>query len=148
MDLGTAVRQLLSEICGESLRHAKAHTAVEALETPGVRRSLGAHIEAAFGVRVPDEDLARLRTVRDVVQCVRLYRWAKRVEDERPQASAAEDVSATSETTPATDTPTTIAAQALDPQQRRFRITRRRAIEPPPASLGERPPATPGSKRL
>jgi hypothetical protein len=41
------------------------------------RRLLSANIEATFGVRVPN-DLARLTTVRDVLQCVASLGEARR----------------------------------------------------------------------
>jgi hypothetical protein len=132
MHLGAAVRQLLTDACDADLRHAKAHTIVEALESPSTRRRLGADIETTFGVRVSESDLARLSTVRDVLQCVRLYRWAKRVETDRGEAGAAESAAVAG-----ADTPATIAARALDPRQQTFRITRRPTVEPPAAPVGE-----------
>ncbi len=151
MHFGAAVRELLSATCDADLRHAKPHTVVEALESPRTRRRLGANIEATFGVRVPEDDLARLSTVRDVLQCVRLYRWGKRVESDRALAAVAPAVDATAGDTPAADanadvpTPTTIAAHALDPEQQTFRFTRRRAVAPT-APLDDRPAAR-GPKR-
>ena len=154
MHFGAAVRQVLSVACGDDLRHAKAHTVVAALRSPQTLRLLAANVEAAFGVRVPDEDLARLKTVRDVLQCVRLRRWVTRVEADMrartpfaateadPDAPIAADVSADADA----PTPTTIAARAVDPRQQTFRFTRRRHVTPA-APLVDRPPATRGPKR-
>ena len=143
MHFGAAVRELLSVTCDVDLRHAKPHTVVDALESPPTRRLLGANIEATFGVRVPAGDLARLTTVRDVLQCVRLHRWLRRVERERAaaQLTAGVDVSAA-----AAPTPTTIAARAVDPAQQTFRFTRRRAADAARA-LDHRPAARRGPKR-
>jgi len=80
MHFGAAVRELLTATCGEDLRHAKAHRVIDALESARTRRMLGANIAATFGVHVTADDLARLTTVRDVLQCVRLYRWTQRME--------------------------------------------------------------------
>jgi hypothetical protein len=146
MHFGAAVRELLSATCGEDLRHAKPHRVIDALASARTRRLLGANIAATFGVRVAARDLARLTTVRDVLQCVRLYRWAERVErgrdallpdvtDDASQACAkASPEDATAVDVP---TPTTIAARAVDPEQQRIRITRRRAgATSPPAERG------------
>ncbi len=144
MHLGAAVRQLLSTTCDADFRHAKPHTVVEALESPRTRRLLGANIEATFGVRVPEDDLARLTTVRDVLQCVRLHRWVKRVERDRDAAAVATDVGMSTGDAP---TPTTIAARALDPDQQTFRFTRRRPVGAI-APLDDRPAASRRPKRL
>jgi hypothetical protein len=125
MHFGAAVRELLSVTCDVDLRHAKPHTVVDALESPPTRCLLGANIEATFGVRVPAGDLARLTTVRDVLQCVRLHRWLTRVERERAAAQLMADVDASAAAAP---TPTTIAARAVDPDQQTIRFTRRRAV--------------------
>jgi hypothetical protein len=142
MHFGAAVRELLSVTCDVDLRHAKPHTVVDALESPRTRRLLGANIEATFGVRVPAGDLAHLMTVRDVLQCVRLHRWAKRVERERDAALLMAGVDASA----AAPTPTTIAARAVDPDQQTFRFTRRHAAGPAGA-LDHRPAASRGPKR-
>jgi len=143
MHFGAAVRELLSVTCDVDLRHAKPHTVVDALESPPTRRLLGANIEATFGVRVPAGDLARLTTVRDVLQCVRLHRWLRRVERERAAAQLTAGVDASVAAAP---TPTTIAARAVDPDQQTFRFTRRRAADAPGA-LDHRPAARRGPKR-
>jgi hypothetical protein len=143
MHFGAAVRELLSLTCDVDLRHAKPHTVVDALESPPTRRLLGANIEATFGVRVPAADLARLTTVRDVLQCVRLHRWLKRVERERAAAQLMAGVDASAAAAP---TPTTIAARAVDPDQQTFRFTRRHAAGAAGA-LDHRPGASRGPKR-
>jgi len=143
MHFGAAVRELLSVTCDVDLRHAKPHTVVDALESPPTRRLLGANIEATFGVRVPAGDLARLTTVRDVLQCVRLHRWLKRVERERAAAQLMTGVDASAAAAP---TPTTIAARAIDPDQQTFRFTRRRAADAAGAP-DHRPAASRGPKR-
>jgi len=139
MHFGATVRELLSTTCGEDLRHAKAHRVIDALESARARSRLGANIAATFGVHVAADDLARLTTVRDVLQCIRLYRWTQRV-DRGPGASIADVANDASHARTGTSregatavdapAPTTIAARALDPEQERIRITRRRAVAP------------------
>jgi hypothetical protein len=145
MHFGAAVRDVLTASCGSDFRHAKAHTVVAALQSPRTLRLLAANLELAFGVAVPDDELARLTTVRDVLQCVRLRRWAKRVEAVEPAApaeAAAEAVAASDARTPAI-----VDAGATDPRQGRFRFTRR-STAPSSGPLFDRPPATPGLKSL
>jgi hypothetical protein len=145
MHFGAAIRDVLTASCGSDFRHAKAHTVLPAPQSPRTLRLLAANLELAFGVTVPDDDLARLTTVRDVLQCVRLRRWAKRVEavEHAPPAEAAAEVTAAADAS----TPTMIAARATDPRQERFRFTRRSAA-PRSGPLFDRPPATPGLKPL
>ncbi len=87
MHFGAAVRDVLSTTCGSDLRGARARTVVPALQSPATQRLLAVKLEAAFGVAIPPVDLRHLTTVRDVLQCVRLRRWAARVE-ERTHAAA------------------------------------------------------------
>jgi len=70
------------------LRNTRARTEIPALRSPDVQRVLAASLAAAFGVAIPDHDLDRLTTVRDVLQCVRLHRWAARVEGPHDLAPA------------------------------------------------------------
>jgi hypothetical protein len=141
MHFGAAIRDVLSVSCSADLRHAKAHTVLPELHSPRTRRLLAANLELAFGVTVPDEELERLTTVRDVLQCVRLRRWAKRVESDAqsPPTDAA--------TAAAAMTPAIVAARREEPRQEVFRFTRRSAATPT-APLFDRPPAASGLKRL
>lgn len=70
------VREILTASCGCDLRSASATTAVP-LDSPGASRMLAANLELAFGIAIPEPDLAHLHTVRDVLQCVRLRLWEK-----------------------------------------------------------------------
>jgi len=126
MHFGAAIRDLLSTTCGSDLRTASARTVVAALEAPDARQRLAAGIEARFGVAIPAAELERLRTVRDVLQCVRLRRWAARVE--------------------ARTAATTSAAQVDASGQRAFRFTRRDPVAAPP--LGGGLPHSIAAKRL
>jgi hypothetical protein len=76
MSFGATVREILTASCGCDLRSASAATAVP-LDSPGTTRTLAANLELAFGIAIPAPDLAHLRTVRDVLQCVRLRLWEK-----------------------------------------------------------------------
>ncbi|MBI3767424.1 MAG: hypothetical protein HY271_02895 [Deltaproteobacteria bacterium] len=141
MHFGAAIRDVLSASCRTDLRHAKAHTVLPELHSPQTRRLLAANLELAFGVTVPDEELEHFTTVRDVLQCVRLRRWAKRVESDA-QAPPTDTAAAAAAMTPAI-----VAARRVDSRQEVFRFTRRSAAAPT-APLFDRPPATPGLKRL
>ena len=80
MHFGAVVRSVLSASCGSDLRTASAGTEVPELRSRDTQRILGVNLEREFGVTIPECDLDRLITVRDVLQCVRLHRWAARVE--------------------------------------------------------------------
>ena len=75
---GAAVREILSASCGSDLQQASATTALPALGSAAALRILATNLELAFGIEVPEEDLAHLRTVRDVLRCVRLRLWERR----------------------------------------------------------------------
>lgn len=103
MHFGAAIRNVLSATCGSDLRDASARTVIPALRSPETQRVLAAEVEAAFGVALPAADLARLNTVRDVLQCVRVRRWAAAVDQrsaasERPAPAADAAVVATAPT--------------------------------------------------
>jgi hypothetical protein len=142
MHFGAAVRDVLTASCGSDLRHAKAHDVLPDLQSPQTLRLLAANLELAFGVTVPSEELAHLTTVRDVLQCVRLHRWVKRVEADAPAppAEAAADVTSAADAS----APAIAAEPPTDPRQGHFRFTRR-SVEPSSAPLldrhGRRPQA-------
>jgi hypothetical protein len=124
MHFGAAVREVLSASCGSDLRHASACTVVPALSAQATLQLLAANLEAAFGVRIPDSDLAHLHTVRDVLQCVRLHRWVARIEAPHPGGEAEP------------------AAAGERPEV--FRLTRRQGTAP----SADQPPPRPPAKRL
>lgn len=135
MHFGAAVRDILTASYGSDLRHAKAHDVLPEPQSPQTLRLLAANLELAFGVTVPAEELARLTTVRDVLQCVRLRRWVKRVEADAPSPPA----EAVTEAASATDAsaPAIVAEPPADPQQGHFRFTRR-SVEARSAPLFDR----------
>lgn len=79
MHFGDTVREILTASCGQDLRAASAATAIP-LDVPGTTRALAANLELAFGIAIPEHDFRHLRTVRDVLQCVRLRLWERRVQ--------------------------------------------------------------------
>jgi len=91
MHFGAVVREVLSASCGADLRDASATTEVPELRSPDIQRALADNLARFFGVTIPDHDLDRLVTVRDVLQCVRLHRWVARVEG-GPLAQSVEQV--------------------------------------------------------
>ena len=88
MDFGATVREILSTSCGSDLRRARPGTPLPILESAGALRALAANLELAFGIEIAEPDLAHLHTVRDVLQCVRLRLWEKRVAARAPGAAA------------------------------------------------------------
>jgi len=126
MHFGAVVRDVLSASCGADLREASAGTEVPELRSRHTQRVLAANLAHAFGVTIPDHDLDRLVTVRDVLQCVRLHRWVARVE-RAPLGDPAG--------------PTANAAVAGDavPGAGTLRI-RRRTSSPPLPSAADQPP--------
>ncbi len=125
MHFGAVVRDVLSTSCGADLRDASARTELPGLRSRRTQRLLAANLASAFGVTIPDQDLDRLVTVRDVLQCVRLHRWVSRVERARDGAPATAAVA----TTPPSDAP---------PASGALRI-RRRPSSPPLPSPADQP---------
>jgi hypothetical protein len=109
MHFGAAVRSVLSTTCGSDLGQARGDTVIPELRSPETQRILAANLARAFGVAIPDRDLDRLITVRDVLQCVRLHRWVLRVDRAgaglTPGVSASAPADADVHTTSAADAP-------------------------------------------
>lgn len=78
MHFGELVRDVLSASCGVDLRAARATRRLPELDDPGAMRTIAADLESAFCIEIADEDLPHLRTIRDVLQCVRLRLWERR----------------------------------------------------------------------
>lgn len=78
MSFGEAVREILAASCGSDLREAKATAPLPELRSETVQRTLKANLELAFGIQIDEGDVAHFRTVRDVMQCVRLRAWERR----------------------------------------------------------------------
>ncbi len=131
MHFGATVREILTASCGRDLRDASASTSLPALDAPATLKTLAANLELAFGIELPERDLTRLHTVRDVLQCVRLRRWEERIRTaEAPQPHASLGAPR-----PVFMTPT------RDPRERFIRFTRRPAPAPPPAPFATQPPS-------
>lgn len=122
MHFGDSVREIVSISCGKDLRAARSRTLLPGIDSPEVQRRLAANLERSFDITLSPEDVAHLTTVRAVLQCVRLRRWEREVdEQERPAAPAM---------------PAEIAAAALaSPMRGRFvRYTAPVAAMPLPAT--------------
>lgn len=130
MHFGATVREILSASCGNDFRKARAGTPLPSVESGGTLRTLGANLGLAFGIAISEPDLAHLRTVRDVLQCVRLRLWEKRVAARVP-AEATADAPAPAER------PLFVTA-AREPNPRFIRHTRP-AQFPTPALAGASP---------
>ena len=78
MSFGDTVREILAASCGTDVRDASATSPLPELRSEAVQRTLAANLEIAFGIQIAEGDLAHLRTVRDVMQCVRLRAWERR----------------------------------------------------------------------
>jgi hypothetical protein len=135
MHFGAAVRHVLSASCESDLRQARGSTEIPALRSPQTQRILAANLEVAFGVAIPDHDLDRLATVRDVLQCVRLHRWVMRVE--RPSADATPGGAASA---PVEDGADAAAASDASPYHSMPGLRRRPRTSPVPAPT-DPPPA-------
>jgi hypothetical protein len=133
MHFGDTVREILTASCGRDMRDASPRTPLPALDTPATLRTLAANLEVAFGIELGETDLARLHTVRDVLQCVRLRRW------EQTLSGDAARVSAPRATHPIFVAPT------RDPRERFIRYTARPAGAPVvPSPLAARPASSKG----
>ena len=78
MSFGETVREILAASCGSDLRDASATAPLPELRSEAVQRTLAANLELAFGIQIAEGDVAHFRTVRDVMQCVRLRSWERR----------------------------------------------------------------------
>ena len=135
MHFGATVREILTASCGRDLREAAPATRLPSLDAPVTLRTLAANLELTFGIELVEDDLARLHTVRDVLRCVRLRRWERRVTTGAgaPDARSMRPV---------------FVAPTRDPRERFVRYTPRR--QPAPA-LATPEPATaplPSTKRV
>jgi hypothetical protein len=88
MPLGAAIREILTASFGLDFRTAPNTADLPDRHPAGPFRVLAANLELAFGITVSEDDLAHLHTIRDVVQCVRLRVWERRVEGRLATASA------------------------------------------------------------
>jgi hypothetical protein len=79
MHFGATVRDIISTSCGTDVRMASARTPLPEPRSPDTLRLLAANLRLAFGVAIPDSDLAHVETIGDVLRCVRVRRWAWRV---------------------------------------------------------------------
>jgi hypothetical protein len=134
MHFGDIVREILTASCGRDLRSASQGTPLPGLDSPATLRTLAANLELAFGIEVGEHDLVHFRTVRDVLQCVRLRRWERRAGSEDGAAGPA--VAGARVPRPVFRSPSS------DPRERFIRYT-----PPPPASPPAAAPAR-STKRI
>jgi hypothetical protein len=127
MHFGATVREILTASCGHDLREASPGTPLPGLDAPATLKTLAANLELTFGIEVGEPDLARLHTVRDVLQCVRLRRWEGRVTG-APGTTA--------DTRPARPI---FVAPTRDPRERFLRFTRRSAPRQPSPTSARTP---------
>ncbi len=99
MRFGAQVREVLTASCGVDFRAAGPRVELDVLETGHARQALTSNLERTFGIRLSDEDVAHLHTVRDLLQCVRLHLWEQRVAA-RAQTAAAPAMAGWSGLTP------------------------------------------------
>jgi acyl carrier protein len=123
MHFGATVREILTASCGRDLRDASPSTPLPALDSAVTLRTLAANVELAFGIEMQPDDLPRLRTVRDVLRCIRLRRWEQRVTETGQIAS--EDAPRQPPARPVFVAPT------RDPRERLIRYTPRPLPSPP-----------------
>lgn len=89
MHFGENIREIVSISCGRDLRAAKSRTLLPGIDSPEVQRRLAANLERQFDITLKPEDVSHLTTVRAVLQCVRLRRWEREMEDQQPMAASA-----------------------------------------------------------
>jgi acyl carrier protein len=77
MHFGENVREIVSISCGKDLRVARSRTVLPGIDSPEVQRRLAANLEQSFDITLSPEDVSHLKTVRAVLQCVRLRRWER-----------------------------------------------------------------------
>jgi acyl carrier protein len=90
MSFGETVREILAASCGSDLREASATSPLPELSSETVQRTLAANLELAFGIQIVEGDIAHFRTVRDVMQCVRLRAWERRATTEAAHSAPAQ----------------------------------------------------------
>jgi len=88
MSFGETVREILAASCGSDLREASVTSPLPELRSEAVLRTLAANLELAFGIQIAEGDVAHFRTVRDVMQCVRLRAWERRANPTAAVATA------------------------------------------------------------
>lgn len=88
MHFGDSVREIVSISCGKDLRAARSRTLLPGIDSPEVQRRLAANLERSFDITLSPEDVSHLTTVRAVLQCVRLRRWEREVEEQESHAPA------------------------------------------------------------
>jgi hypothetical protein len=89
MHFGANVREIVSQSCGRDLRAARSRTVLPGIESPEVQRRLAANLEQSFDITLAPDDVAHLKTVRAVLQCVRLRRWEREhLHETQPAAPA------------------------------------------------------------
>jgi hypothetical protein len=88
MHFGENVREIVSISCGHDLRAAKSRTALPGIDSPEVQKRLAANLERQFDITLTEEDVCHLTTVRAVLQCVRLRRWERDMEEQESVAAA------------------------------------------------------------
>lgn len=92
MHFGDNVREIVSMSCGKDLRAARSRTPLPGIDSPEVRQRLAANLERSFGITLSPDDVSHLKTVRAVLQCVRLRRWEREVARHEQAAAAAATV--------------------------------------------------------
>jgi hypothetical protein len=72
MRFGEVCREILTASFGVDFRGASPTTVLPKLDGSDEWHALRAKLKRYFGIELPDEDLGQLRTVRDLLECVRL----------------------------------------------------------------------------
>ena len=88
MHFGESVREIVSISCGKDLRAARSRTALPGIDSPEVQKRLVANLERQFDITLKEGDVAHLTTVRAVLQCVRLRRWEREMEEQQSVSEA------------------------------------------------------------
>ncbi len=86
MHFGENVREVVSMSCGRDLRGARSRTVLPGIDSPAVQQRLAANLERSFDITLSPEDVTHLTTLRAVLQCVRLRRWERDIDQERDEA--------------------------------------------------------------
>lgn len=81
MHFGDSIREIVSISCGKDMRAARSRTVLPGIDSPEVQRRLATNLERSFDITLSPEDVSHLTTVRAVLQCVRLRRWEREVEE-------------------------------------------------------------------
>lgn len=130
MHFGATVRDIISASCDTDLRAASARTPLPEPRSPETLRLLAVNLELAFGVAIPDSDLAHFETVSDVLQCVRVRRWAWRAARTEAALHDTATPAAAAVASPAD------VVVARDPRERMIRYTRRDGASSTPSPSG------------